>query len=237
MKGDVVRAPDGTEIVLDDVGQRVLLEHPLVRVWDISLTPAQSQHWHLHGNPYVILSVEASPGRMDWLDGSPARYVDEYVGGSVYRASGPVHRLTNIGGAHYRNRLVEFKELGENRPPGVDVGAGVRSVRGERPPVPPPGDDRLAVLTHPHTTVWQVDVPARSTTALRLAAVPHVLVALTAPGSEEDPASGVRFHLGGAADLANPDDGVASWFVVELTHLANLDAAPAVPGPAPEGAP
>jgi hypothetical protein len=44
---------------------------------------------------------------MDWLDGSEPRFLDEYVGGSVCRPVSPVHRLTNIGEAHYRNRLIE----------------------------------------------------------------------------------------------------------------------------------
>ena len=223
MKGDVVHSPDGAEIVLDDVGQHVLLDSPSVRVWEIGLSPAEAQHWHLHHNPYVILSLESSPGRMDWLDGSPARYVDEYVGGSVYRATGPVHKLTNIGDAQYRNRLVEFKELGENRDRGVDVGPGARSVQGRRPVDDPLPDGRLCVLAHPHTTVWEVEVPAGSSRTLQLSAVPHVLAALTAPALAEDPTGGVRLHPGGPAELGNDSTSPARWFVVELTHLGDLD--------------
>lgn len=219
MKGDVVHSPEGEKIVLDDVGQRVLLDHPSVRVWEIGLSPEEAQHWHLHHNPYVILSLESSPGRMDWLDGSPARYVDEYVGGSVYRPTGPVHKLTNIGDAQYRNRLLEFKELGENRKRGVDIGPGARSVQGERPVSEPLPDGRLCVLSHPHTTVWEVEVPAQSTHALQLSAVPHVLAALAAPELAHDPTGAVRLHPGGPLELVNGSTSAARWFVVELTHL------------------
>lgn len=225
MKGDIVHVPEGEgeEIILDDVGQHVLLDHPSVRVWEIQLSPAEPQHWHLHHNPYVILSLESSPGRMDWLDGSPARYVDEYVGGSVYRSTGPVHMLTNIGDAPYRNRLVEFKELGENRQRAVDVGPGARSVQGQRPVDEPRPDGRLCVLAHPHAMVWEVAVPARSTRALELSALPHVLAALTAPDLAHDPTGGVRLHPGGPAELVNDTTVAARWFVVELTHLSDLD--------------
>lgn len=220
MKGDVVTGPDGERIVLEDVGQHVLIDLPQVRVWDIGLAPDEAQHWHHHHNPYVILSLEASPGRMDWLDGSPARYVDEYVGGSVYRGTGPVHRLTNVGDRQYRNRLVELKELGENRESPADVGAGERSVQGVRPPGGPLADGREFVLVHPHTTVWIVELPARTVRTLELAPVPHVLAALEPAPLEQDPSGGVRFHPGGPLSLDNPADEPAAWFVVELTHLS-----------------
>jgi len=225
VKGDVVFSPEGERIVLDDVGQRVLLDLPVVRVWDIGLAPEETQYWHHHHSPYVILSVEASPGRMDWLDGSPARYVDEYVGGSVYRPTGPVHRLTNVGDRPYRNRLIEFKELGENRHRAVDIGPGDRSVRGERPPGGPLADGREFVLVHEHTTVWIAEVAARTEVALDLRAVPHVLAALDTLDPSADPAGGVSYHAGGPLALTNPADAAARWFVVELTHLAG-DAVP-----------
>ena len=221
MKGDVVTGPDGERIVLDDVGQHVLLDLPAVRVWDIGLGPEETQHWHHHHNPYVILSLEASPGRMDWLDGSPARYVEEYVGGSVYRPTGQVHRLTNIGEAHYRNRLVEFKELGENRPSPADIGAGERSAQGVRPEGGPKPDGREFVLVHPHTRVWVLELAARATAVLDLAAVPHVLAALDLRPLTEDPTGGVRHTMGGPLELVNDSDEAAGWFVVELTHLTD----------------
>ena len=111
--GTIVAAPDGTEVVLGEIGTRVLLKNSRVRVWEVSLAPGEAQGWHLHHNPYVVLCLSTSPCHMDWLDGSPARHLSETVGGSVYRPVSPVHMLTNDGDALYLNRLIEVLDLGE----------------------------------------------------------------------------------------------------------------------------
>jgi hypothetical protein len=111
--GTTVSAPDGTEVVLGEIGTRVLLKNSRVRVWEVSLQPGEAQGWHLHHNPYVVLCLSTSPCHMDWLDGSPARQLSETVGGSVYRPVSPVHMLTNDGTALYLNRLIEILDLGE----------------------------------------------------------------------------------------------------------------------------
>ncbi|MDT7784010.1 MAG: beta-alanine degradation protein BauB [Pseudonocardiales bacterium] len=108
-------SPSGEEIVLVDVGQRVLYDDPVTRVWEVQLEPGETHPWHLHHNPYVVLSIDGSEGRMDWLDGSEPRFISEHRGGWVYRPVSPVHRLTNIGKSFYRNRLVELKDLGEHQ--------------------------------------------------------------------------------------------------------------------------
>jgi hypothetical protein len=111
--GTTVSAPDGSEVVLGEIGTRVLLKNSRVRVWEVSLQPGEAQGWHLHHNPYVVLCLSTSPCHMDWLDGSPARQLSETVGGSVYRPVSPVHMLTNDGDALYLNRLIEVLDLGE----------------------------------------------------------------------------------------------------------------------------
>lgn len=223
--GDVVLSPSGEKVVLVDVGQTVLLDTPAVRVWDVALAPGEVQPWHLHYNPYVVLSLEASPGRMDWLDGSEPRYLNEYRGGAVFRPTSPVHRLTNIGTTHYRNRLVEFKDLGENRGldiPALDVGPGDRSISGERPG-PRETDGREPVMVNGYTRVWDIEVPAGSTTSLPLPDLPHVIASLAAPALSDDPAGGVAFHPGGPYALHNESGTAAQYFVVELSYLAELD--------------
>jgi quercetin dioxygenase-like cupin family protein len=124
-----VVSPSGEEIVLVDVGQRVLYDDPVVRVWEVSLEPGETHPWHLHHNPYVVLSIEGSQGRMDWLDGSEPRFISEHRGGWVCRPVSPVHRLTNIGTSRYRNRLVELKDLGEKLPSPADISDSDVSVR------------------------------------------------------------------------------------------------------------
>ncbi|GAB3817658.1 hypothetical protein [Kribbella italica] len=124
--GTKAQAPDGTEVVLGEIGTRVLLENPRVRVWEVALDPGEAQGWHLHHNPYVVLCLSTSPCHMDWLDGSPARQLSETVGGSVYRPVSPVHMLTNHGDTAYRNRLIEVLDLGEETSgTPYDVPAGV----------------------------------------------------------------------------------------------------------------
>ncbi|MGK5682866.1 hypothetical protein [Actinoplanes sp. URMC 104] len=203
MKGQIVRSPAGERIVLDDVGGRVLLDNPAVRVWDVSLHPGETHPWHLHHNPYVVLSICGSEGRMDWLDGSEPRFLHEYRGGAVYRPLSPVHRLTNIGDRFYQNRLVELKDLGENLPSPVDVGPGDRSVEGQ-PPGPRTADGRVPVILHPHVAVWTVD----GSRELDLADRPHVLASLERDGE-------VAYHPGGPVKT-----GAGEWFVVELAYPA-----------------
>jgi hypothetical protein len=129
--GTTVQAPDGTEVVLGEIGTRVLLENSRVRVWEVSLGPGEAQAWHLHHNPYVVLCLATSPCHMDWLDGSPARRLSETVGGSVYRPVSPVHMLTNDGDAPYLNRLVELLDLGEEASgTPYDVALGVAAESG-----------------------------------------------------------------------------------------------------------
>ncbi|MFF5084600.1 hypothetical protein ACFY36_46800 [Actinoplanes sp. NPDC000266] len=193
MKGQIVHSPEGQEIVLADIGLVEVFDNPVVRVWDVSLQPGETHPWHLHHNPYVVLSISGSECRMDWLDGAEPRFLSEYRGGAVYRPLSPVHRLTNIGDRFYQNRLVELKQLGELRAEPYPVGEGARSAPG-----PHPGP----VLSHEHLRVWTVQAP----TELDLAEVPHVIAALDAPHE-------VRFHEGGPLKL----DGDGEWFVVELT--------------------
>ncbi|MGY6655460.1 hypothetical protein ACXIZN_25185 [Amycolatopsis sp. TRM77291] len=223
MKGDVVCSSDGTQVVLVDVGVTELLDNPVVRIWDVTLDGHGQHPWHLHHNPYVVLSLRGSDGRMDWLDGSPPRFISEYRGGAVYRPTSPVHRLTNLRDHAYQNRLVELKNLGELLSEPLDIGQGARSVEGETagPDLP---DGRRSVIDHPHVKVWTVDVASHDTMTLSLSALPHVLALVDAPDLAEDPQGGTTFHEGGALTVTNASTHTQTWFVVELSYLDNLDA-------------
>ena len=221
MQGDVVTAPSGEQIVLVDIGLAELLDNELVRVWDVSLDPGAVHPWHLHHNPYVVLSVDGSEGRMDWLDGSPPRFISEYRGGAVYRPTSPVHRLTNVGDRFYRNRLVELKDLGEHLPEPFDIGPGARSVEGERTGDQLP-DGREAVIEHPHLSVWTVTLDPGECRSLPLVEVAHVVASLDAKLADDDPAGGVTFHRGGPLTLTNELPQPQTWFVVELNYVDHL---------------
>lgn len=116
-RGDVFRMPDGSEVILGDVGQEVILETDLIRVWHLELEPGESQPWHLHHNPYLIIAIEAADNRITYADGT-SRDVHEHVGRTIEMVPTPVHMLTNVGTTRYVNRLIEFKDRGENLPGG-----------------------------------------------------------------------------------------------------------------------
>jgi hypothetical protein len=214
VKGQIVHSPDGAEIVLADIGMVELLDNPVVRIWDVSLEPGQTHPWHLHHNPYVVLSMHGSEGRMDWLDGSKPRFLNEYHGGAVYRPLSPVHRLTNIGDRFYQNRLVELKELGENLASPADIGAGARSIQGQ-PPGPELADGRLPVIAHPQVNVWIVALPGGWSRTLDLRSSPHVIADADAPGE-------VSYHSSGPLTLHNPGGEPREWFVLELAYQVEL---------------
>ena len=110
---NTVTAPDGSEVQLGEVGTSIVLENEHVRVWEVRLEPGETQAWHLHHHPYLVIAIEPANNRMDFLDGDPPREMDETVGRVVYREAGKVHMLTNRGQTRYVNRLIELKSVDE----------------------------------------------------------------------------------------------------------------------------
>jgi hypothetical protein len=113
-RGDIAQDPTGAEVVLGDIGTSIVFENEHVRVWEVRLEPGETQPWHLHHNPYLVLGIETADNRMDFLDGTEARHMHEESGHVVYREAGKPHMLTNEGETRYVNRLVELKMLGED---------------------------------------------------------------------------------------------------------------------------
>jgi ABC-type cobalamin/Fe3+-siderophores transport system ATPase subunit len=70
--------------------------------------PGESQTWHRHENPYLVLALEAADNRIDPAGGGEPRFVREEAGGVVCRPAGEVHMLTNHETTTYRSRLVEL---------------------------------------------------------------------------------------------------------------------------------
>jgi predicted metal-dependent enzyme (double-stranded beta helix superfamily) len=111
--GERVEGPDGAEVVLGEVGGKIVFENEQVRVWDVTLEPGEEQPWHRHHHPYLVVALEAADNRITPIDGSPPRDVHEALGAVVYRDWADVHKLRNRGTTRYRSRLVELKCLGE----------------------------------------------------------------------------------------------------------------------------
>jgi hypothetical protein len=214
--GTTVLAPDGTEVVLGEIGTRVLLENPRVRVWEVALDPGEAQGWHLHHNPYVVLCLSTSPCHMDWLDGSPARQLSETVGGSVYRPVSPVHMLTNDGDAPYRNRLIEVLDLGEEAsgtpydvPEGVAADSGFDEV-GEVP--------AKIVVDEDDVRVQHVTPDAGETYTWRTGAYPALVVDLDL---ETEPLNGlVYLEPGESYTLPAKPTRTSGYNLVELRYYS-----------------
>jgi 3-(3-hydroxy-phenyl)propionate hydroxylase len=106
--------PEEIDVELGDIGTSVVFENEHVRVWEVRLEPGQTQTWHKHEHPYLIVGVEGADNRMDFLDGSEPRHMQETPGRVVFRDAGKVHMLTNEGSTRYVNRLIELKMFDEN---------------------------------------------------------------------------------------------------------------------------
>jgi 3-(3-hydroxy-phenyl)propionate hydroxylase len=111
---------DGSEVVLGEVGTAIVFENDLVRVWEVRLAPGESQAWHRHQNPYLVIALEPADNRIDSLRGGDPRHVRETYGRVIYRAAGEVHMLTNVGTTAYRNRLIELKSADDPRAKDTD---------------------------------------------------------------------------------------------------------------------
>ncbi|WP_434739562.1 hypothetical protein [Micromonospora sp. SH-82] len=210
--GTTVHSPDGTPVVLGEIGQRVLLANSRVRVWEVDLAPGETQPWHLHHNPYVVLCVQSSDCRMDWLDGSPPRFITEQVGNAIYRPVSPVHMLTNHGDRRYRNRLIEVLDLGEEA-----SGEALEQWSGT-PTVPATA---VTVLDLDEVTVRRLTAEPGVEHTWQAGTVPAVVVPLEGgPGVDSTPDGGVRYlNPGETYAVRNPGETPYEVQIVELRHL------------------
>jgi quercetin dioxygenase-like cupin family protein len=102
------------DVALGQIGTSIVFENEYLRIWEVRLEPGESQTWHKHHHPYLIVGIEGADNRMDFLDGAEPRRMQETPGRVVFRDAGKVHMLTNVGTTRYVNRLVELKMLDAN---------------------------------------------------------------------------------------------------------------------------
>lgn len=91
-----------------DIGNRVLFENDLVRVWELAVDPGKSKGWHRHDLPYVIVPITDGDIEIESADGHVIRPHD-VAGRVIWRDPGEIHDLRNRGTSIYRNVLVEIK--------------------------------------------------------------------------------------------------------------------------------
>lgn len=102
-----VRMPEGT--VLGDIGDEIIFENEVIRVWRLRLEPGEIQGWHQHHHSYLIVPLTPGDNLMRFSDGR-SRSTKETPGEVMWREPGIPHELENVGGGTYSNVLIEFKQ-------------------------------------------------------------------------------------------------------------------------------
>jgi quercetin dioxygenase-like cupin family protein len=94
--------------VLGPIGDKIVFENELVRVWSVTLDPGQRQPWHQHLLPYLIVPLTEGSNEMTFDDGR-VRETHEKPGDAIWREPGIPHELLNRSDWQYRNILIEIK--------------------------------------------------------------------------------------------------------------------------------
>ncbi|MFZ3359662.1 MAG: hypothetical protein WCA56_10880 [Xanthobacteraceae bacterium] len=98
-------------IKLGEVGQKILFENDLVRVWDIRLEPGETIDFHIHYHPYLVVSLGGGENEIETIFGRKIT-TQEPVGAFVFiDEMREVHRLTNKSAVAYHARLIEMKSV------------------------------------------------------------------------------------------------------------------------------
>jgi quercetin dioxygenase-like cupin family protein len=98
-------------IKLRDIGDRILLENELVRVWEVKLEPGQTLDFHIHYHPYLVLSLSGGTNEIETISRKKIA-TDEPAGSYVFiNEMREVHRLTNRSDVTYLSRLIEMKSV------------------------------------------------------------------------------------------------------------------------------
>jgi uncharacterized RmlC-like cupin family protein len=94
---------------LGPIGDTVIFENDVIRVWALKLQPGGMQDWHQHDLPYLVVPITAGHNVMYFADGRE-RPTTETPGDALWREPGIPHKLVNTSNHEYQNVLVEFKK-------------------------------------------------------------------------------------------------------------------------------
>jgi len=98
-------------IALREIGDRILLENDLIRVWEVKLEPGETLGFHIHYHPYLVLSLSGGANEIETIAGRKIA-TDEPAGSYVFiNDMREVHRLTNTSNVTYLSRLIEMKSV------------------------------------------------------------------------------------------------------------------------------
>ncbi len=90
------------------VGQKMIFENPLVRVWEVILYPGEEHPMHHHVLPYLSVVLEGESSTWAWEDGRTTKNV-EPPGSYSYHEGGDTHTLKNNSDQRYWSRIIELK--------------------------------------------------------------------------------------------------------------------------------
>jgi beta-alanine degradation protein BauB len=96
------------ELTLGPIGNEIIFENEIVRVWTVDLAPGAQQAMHQHLLPYLVIPLTEGKNRMRFLSGRVVE-TDERPGTALWREPGEPHELLNTSTWRYRNILVELK--------------------------------------------------------------------------------------------------------------------------------
>lgn len=98
-------------IKLRDIGDKILLENELVRVWEVKLGPGETLGFHIHHHPYLVVSLGGGTNEIETIFGRRIT-TQEPIGTEVFiNEMREVHQLTNKSDVTYLSRLIEMKSV------------------------------------------------------------------------------------------------------------------------------
>jgi hypothetical protein len=106
-----IKTAAARRIKLGEVGQRIVFENELVRIWELNLAPGETFDFHIHYHPYVVISLGGGKNEIETIFGDK-RVTNEPLGSTVFmNEMRPVHKLTNRDEVRYLSRLIELKSV------------------------------------------------------------------------------------------------------------------------------
>jgi hypothetical protein len=106
-----IKTAAARRIKLGEVGQRIVFENELVRIWELNLAPGETFDFHIHYHPYIVISLGGGKNEIETIFGDK-RVTNEPLGSTVFmNEMRPVHKLTNRDEVRYLSRLIELKSV------------------------------------------------------------------------------------------------------------------------------
>jgi beta-alanine degradation protein BauB len=107
--GEQMTTKDIGKLNLGPIGDRIMYENEMVRVWDFVVEPGKSKGWHRHELPYVIIPMTDGDIELESALTGDIERPKGKIGEPIWRDAGEVHDLRNVGNGTYRNILIEIK--------------------------------------------------------------------------------------------------------------------------------